>query len=501
MNAQTFATVGQSIAWHAAYTPHHIAVVRQGGPVTYRRLARDLTRCVQALRDRDIGPGMLVGLALSRRYTHLVIEIACELIGATLTAVLANDDYIIPHCHLVFTDAERLGSSAKMERLPPDWLARLRPPAGDLSSPLERDMPGDQIVRIVRSSGTSGTPKAAPMSFATRQNRLRKSFGRVAAEILPTPRFLCPYPLNINLADVRVLGVLQHGGTVYLAAKADIDDLITSGAVNFATFWVADVDDLVARGIAPPAMGKVCIEVMGDTAAKPLRDRIIRQFKSRLVNTYATIETNVIAQIDDDNVGTVERGMEVRLVDEQGNEVAPGEPGQIQVRGDTVVDGYFNDPELTRAYFIDGWFQTSDLARMIAPGKLTLLGRADGVLNIAGMKVPAAPLEERIRQIAGIRDVVLLRLNDDDRIGTLLVAVETANRDVAEITAAVRPVLARYPISYSLLTLPSFPRTRTGKVQRHEIEAEYLARGDGAIAATRGPQRDPDDATIGEALR
>src|ERR1700727_1349267 len=104
MKTPTFATVGQSIAWHAAYAPGKIAVVRQGGPVTYRRLARDLTRCVQALRDRYVGPGMLVGSSLSHRYTHLLIEMACELIGATVTPVLTKADDIVAHCHVVFTD-------------------------------------------------------------------------------------------------------------------------------------------------------------------------------------------------------------------------------------------------------------------------------------------------------------------------------------------------------------------------------------------------------------
>ena len=473
MQTETFATVGQSIAWHAAHTPHQIAVVRQGGSVTYRRLARDLTRCVQALRERNVGPGTLVGLALSRRYTHLVIVIASELLGASVTSVLTRDDYIIPHCQIIFDDCARVAPSSAVVPLTPDWLAGLRPPAGDTPSLLERDLPGDQVVRIVRSSGTSGTPKAAVMSFATRQYRLRKTFERLADEIFPAPRMLCPYPLNIGLADVRVLGVLQNGGTVYLAAKEDIDGLIVSGAVNYAVFWVGDLNALVERGVAAPAGGKVCIEVMGDTVAKPLRERVRRIFNAPIWNKYATSETSVIAVIDDDHVGTIEHDMEVRLVDEQGNDVPPGEPGRVMARGGTMVHGYFNNPELTRASFIDGWFRTSDLATMVAPGKLKLLGRVDGVLNIAGIKFATAPIEERIRQIAGISDAALLRIDDDGDVGTLLVAVETAIPDVARVSELIRPALGRLPITDSIMTSRSFPRTRTGKVQRHAIEAEF----------------------------
>src|SRR5580658_4515980 len=89
MNAQTFATVGQSIAWHAAHTPHHVAIVRQGGPVTYRRLARDLARCVHGMPDFNVTSGTLVGLALSHRYTHLLVALGGELAGAAVTPVLS----------------------------------------------------------------------------------------------------------------------------------------------------------------------------------------------------------------------------------------------------------------------------------------------------------------------------------------------------------------------------------------------------------------------------
>jgi acyl-coenzyme A synthetase/AMP-(fatty) acid ligase len=270
----------------------------------------------------------------------------------------------------------------------------------------------------------------------------------------------------------RRRGVLYHGGTVHFAVRNEVD-LINTAAVNYAIFLNGDADDIVKSGAAPPSGHKVCIEVFGASVAPALRDRIRRQFKSGIWNTYASNETNVIAVLDDDNVGTLERGMEVRLVDEQGADVAPGQTGRIRVRGDTMVDCYFNAPELTRACFIDGWFQTNDLGSQPAPGKLLLHGRVDEVLNIGGVKVPTAPIEHRIRQIDGVSDAVLVSINNSRNVGILLVAVETATLEMAELEEKISPVLALHRITYSLMLSRSLPRTRTGKVMRHAIEAEF----------------------------
>jgi O-succinylbenzoic acid--CoA ligase len=157
-----------------------------------------------------------------------------------------------------------------------------------------------------------------------------------------------------------------------------------------------------------------------------------------------------------------------------------------RVRGDTVVDGYFDDPDLTRTSFIDGWFRTTDMGCLIEPGKPRLLGRADDVLNIGGIKLPAASIEDRVRQIEGISDAVLLRPRTDHDIGMLLLAIEAADPDRVALTVKVRPILDTYRISYTLIAMSAFPRTRTGKPMRPAIEADFRASLDDAAAAAHG---------------
>jgi acyl-coenzyme A synthetase/AMP-(fatty) acid ligase len=467
-------SIAQAIALHASRTPQAIAVVRQGGPVTYRRLARDLTRCVHALRDFNIASGSLVGLSLSHRYTHLLLMLGCELAGATMTAVLTDDDDIIQHCDIVLTDQNGpLTLSPKTVLLTPDWLARARPPLGGAPDPLEREIPPEQIVRLLRTSGTTGRPKSMPLPHATWMLRVDRTIEPAADVVLPLPRLLCPYPLTIVSADMRVMGTLYHGGTVYLAAQDDVAGLIASGVINWAVLSLGDADGTVQRGIAPPPGHRMFIDVVGASVALPLRQRMRSQLNAVVLNKYGANELHSIATFDDDNVGTLEPGTEARIVDEAGNDVFPGQIGRIRIRNDVMAHCYFNDPELTEACFIDGWFQTNDLGSQPARGKLLLHGRIDEVLNIGGVKVPAAPIEHRIRQIDGVSDAVLVSIQNNRNVGILLVAVETAALEIAELEEKIRPILAVHRITYALMLSRSLPRTRTGKVMRHAIEAEF----------------------------
>lgn len=139
-----------------------------------------------------------------------------------------------------------------------------------------------------------------------------------------------------------------------------------------------------------------------------------------------------------------------------------------------MATGYWNDPVLTAATFVDGWYHTSDVGFVPEPGKLVVLGRADDMLNIGGIKLPPAPIEDEIKQIDGVLDVVLLTMPNSGGVDALLVAVEVDTpRAPDDLRARIERVVMRYVRSFHFLPLPSFPRTETGKIRRSEIEAAF----------------------------
>jgi acyl-coenzyme A synthetase/AMP-(fatty) acid ligase len=463
------ASTAHYVAWHARHTPNAAAIVEDGVTLSYRHVASDLVGCARALGALGVRPGALVGIDTSLRYQQLLLLLACEATGTTATSLTADqNDTMRGHCDIVFSDDATQGAVA----IPARWTSMTAIETG--LAVLERPIAPDLIARIVRTSGSTGRPKAMPMTHATQQLRIVRTMERVAVDILPRPRFLCLYSLSVGAICVRVLGVLRHGGTVLFATGDQADQLLAAGVANYAVFATGDMERLAEHSIHAPYRTAPRIEVFGAAVSPNARRRLRDRLNARVSNKYSSNETNPIAIMDDDNVGTLCSGVEARIVDGDGREVAQGETGVIRVKSETMVHGYFDDPELTAACFFDGWFQTGDLGVMLSPGRLLVMGRADGVLNIGGVKVAPAPIEAEIKRIEGIRDAVIMSIAGLHEAGVLLAALEfdimppplSAMQSAGEI-------LARHVAGFTMMPARSLPRTQSGKIQRQEIEAMF----------------------------
>jgi acyl-coenzyme A synthetase/AMP-(fatty) acid ligase len=481
MRRPDLSSTARYIAWYASHAPDATAIVDNGAHITYRDLATDLVRCVRALAAFGVRPSMLVGLQMLDRYPNVLLLLACEVTGATAMSLseadLSSGDPIIRHCDVVLAAGVAVAADpARTIAIPTDFLAGLAasPVSEDHLSMLDRTIAPDQIVRIVRTSGTTGRPKAMPMSHATQQLRVIRNVERAAADILPNPRFLCLYGPRVGSIYVRLLGVLQHGGTVLFTVGEHAATLIAIGAVNYASFAVGDIERLLPRAMPPPAGHKLHLVVFGAAVTPRLRRWIGETLHARVANGYASNETTTIAVVDDDNVGTLCPGVAVRIVDPAGREVPRGEAGVIRVRSETMVHGYFNDPAMTAAAFIDGWFHTGDIGRMPEPGKLVVLGRADSMLNIGGVKVAPAPIEARMKSVEGVSDVVVMSVTGPYDGGVLLAAVEIGDAPPPlDAMQRIGAILSRYSGRFVIMPMRRFPRTDSGKIRRPEIEAAF----------------------------
>ena len=312
------------------------------------------------------------------------------------------------------------------------------------------------------------------MSHATQQLIVARVAAASADDLLPRPSCLCLYNLTLQSAYYRVLGTLQHSGVIYYAGATEAPCLIESGAVNTAMFMVGDLQLLMRRTRPAPVGHILHVEVVGAAVGPLLRQQVGERMNAKFSNYYSSSETGRVALIGDDDVGRLCRGAEVRIVDELGHDKSLGEIGLIRARTQTMVEGYVNDPALTEANFVDGWFRTSDLGTMPAPGRLVILGRADDMLNIGGVKLLPAPIEARIKTIDGIVDAVLVSVDGPGQIPTLLAAVETANGELPPgLKEQLDPILWPYVRTFAVLIMPRFPRTDSGKVRRKDVTAIY----------------------------
>ena len=481
MQTPRLANTVQHIAWYAAHTPDSIAVIEHGTRITYAMLARDLLHAAHALWDFDITAGQLIAVETPHRYQHLLLLLTCELIGVA-AASFARRDLLVADPVLRVCDALVAASAPDDVRLPrilplprawPTGNSSARSDPSELVRAQHPVAPGAMTL-IKRTSGTTGVPKAIPLTRALQQLRIMRNIERVAGDILPHPRFLCLYNLTVGSVHLRALGVLQHGGTVVFCAEEQASGLIAAGAVNYGVFTVGDMEHLVDRLGAPPPGHRLHVEVFGAAVGPELRRSIRARLTRCFTSKYSSNETNPIAIVDDDGVGKLCPGVAVRIVDDAGSDVPHGTIGRIRVRSETMVQGYFNDPKLTAASFFDGWFQTGDVGRLLSPGELIILGRSDDMLNIGGVKIARLPLEQTLRQIAGVLDVAVLEVPSENGVGRLLVAVEIPADQVpdallAEIAALVRQHTRRFDV----MPLPWFPRSESGKVRRGYIKAAF----------------------------
>jgi malonyl-CoA/methylmalonyl-CoA synthetase len=171
-------------------------------------------------------------------------------------------------------------------------------------------------------------------------------------------------------------------------------------------------------------------------------------------------------------VGTPLPGVRVRVVDDGGIEVAPGVPGEIEVRGPGVFRGYWNRPADTRAAFRDGWFRTGDIA-MVEQGSFRILGRKNvDIIKTGGFKVSSLEIEEVLREHPDVTECAVVGVADvewGERVCAAVVARPQSTVAGAALRDWARERLASYKVPSRVLIVRELPRNAMGKVTKQEV--------------------------------
>lgn len=178
-------------------------------------------------------------------------------------------------------------------------------------------------------------------------------------------------------------------------------------------------------------------------------------------------------------VGQPLPGVDVRLVDDAGNEVETGTPGELEVRGPSVFLEYWKRPEETVAAFRDGWFRTGDVA-VLEDGSYRLLGRTSvDIIKTGGFKVSALEIEEVLRTHPAIAECAVVGISDEDWGECVSAAVELrqgATLSLDDLQQWAKPQLAPYKIPRALQHVATLPRNAMGKVVKPEVAGLFKSR-------------------------
>jgi len=502
--AASHATVGGLLRQQARIRPDAIAVVDGRVRWTYGAFNRRVNRLANALAARGVGRGDRVAMLSENRAEYVEVEFACAKLGAIVAALnwrLAADE--LDYC--VELTAPGIGvvsprfaaALAKIDHGMGEVIELGAPYEAALdeasdAEPPDAAQPEDGLV-ILYTSGTTGRPKGAVVShraFLFRVLVFCADYGITGGDCFPAwaPMF---HMASTDLA----IGTLLIGGTVYQIDGFDLDALMPIVArekVGWLVLMPGVVERLIERlGAAPvtPA-GLKMIGAMADLIPPRQIGEVTRLLDTPFLNSFGSTETGIPPAsgalippgVVPDSLSKQQSSYcEVRLVDEDDNDVADGATGELAIRGPTLFSGYWRADEANAREFRGGWFHMGDMFRRNPDGSLDFVDRAKYLIKSGGENIYPAEIERVLLEDPRVADAVVVR-RADETWGEVPVAVVARTDDSLSaemLEARCRGRLAGYkrPKEIRFVALADLPRGTTGKIQRHEVEA-WLARQD-----------------------
>ena len=339
------------------------------------------------------------------------------------------------------------------------------------------------------TSGTTGTPKAA----MHRHGSLRTTAQTYGAQVLgirpddvcySAAKFFFAYGLGNTLTfpfSVGARAVLDRAR----ATPARLASVLASTRPTLFFGAPTAYAAMLAAGLPDDAFAGVRLGVSaGEAFPADLYRRFTARFGIEVLDGIGSTEalhiflSNRPGRVRPGTTGEVVPGYELRIEDPDGNPVPDGEPGSLQVKGDSIATGYWCRSEVSRRVFRGEWLRTGDIYARDADGYYTCLGRSDDVLKAGGLWVSPAEVETRLRAHPGVEQAVVVAVPDGDGLDkpvACVIAKAGAAPTEDELIAFCRAGLAAFKRPRRVLFLAEFPLTATGKVQRFKLREHALA--------------------------
>lgn len=377
-----------------------------------------------------------------------------------------------------------LAGSARVVTLGADGTGSLLEDMPDAVVPVALRLPTD-LAAILYTSGTTGRSKGAMLTHRnllsnaeTLRDLWRWSADDVLIHILPIYHV---HGLFVALHGALLAGasVLFHRGFDPAAVIADMARATVLMGVPTHYTRLAS-----APGISPAACAHMRLFLSGSAPLlAEAHERFTAATGHHILERYGMTETGMITSNPYDGervagtVGYALPGEDVRVIGEDGQPAAPGEPGVLEVRGPNVFAGYWRKPDKTAEDMRpDGFFVTGDIATMAADGRITLVGRAKDLIIAGGLNIYPKEIEEAIDALPGVEESAVIGVPHAD-LGEAVVAVVVpepgAAIDPQAIEAGLAGRLARFKQPRSIEIVAALPRNAMGKVQKAELRKTY----------------------------
>jgi len=492
----------------ADFVPEKCAIRFEGQDLSYAELANRISHLTAALANElEVRHGDRVAYLGLNSPEIIVLLFACARVGAVMVPMnwrLAKPEHVhllnhakpcalfvkpdfVEHMESLSQD---IGSIKRITygESRADWIRydELISRSSPAQQPAITTKPDDPVL-LCYTSGTTGKPKGALLS--NRALEWNAANSTHMHDLTSEDVVLTVLPMfHVGGLNIQTLPALQAGATVVIHDRFQLDPFfsalrddgvtltllvptIVHAVIHDDRWETADLDKLRMIGVGSTtvpeqmvldvgARGVPLVQVYGSTETAPIAAYMpFRQCTQRPTSTG-------IAAIHCD----------IRLVDENNNDVADGEKGEILVRGRNIMSSYWNDPEATRAAFTDGWFHTEDIAHRDSEGFLYVVGRSKDMIISGGENIYPAVIENVLDQYTDLSEVAVVG-RPDDYWGEVVVAVVVAKEpgpDAEDIRNFCEGRIAHFEIPREVLFVDQLPRNAMGKIVKEAVREMVL---------------------------
>lgn len=499
--------------------PAKAALLFHGRPITFSDLDERVDRTAAALASLGVSKGDRVALVVGNVPEFVASFYGILRVGGVacpLNVMLTPEEisYILADAgaKLAITEVGSLPGLLSVR----DRLADLQtvlftggPPAPQGTISLEEALGGEgelpeittqptDLAVMAYTSGTTAAPKGAMLSHGNLRANLDQMESVPALAQTEQDVVLVALPLFHIYALNAVMGMtVSMGGTAVLVERFDPSETlelirregvtVLPGAPPMFAGWLAAADG----GADASGLSSVRLAVSG---ASPLPVDVLNGFRDRfgvtiwegygLTETAPAVTSNAVgAEAKPGSIGKPLPGLEVRLVDEDGDDAEDEDPGEIYVRGPNVFAGYWARPDETSQAFEGEWLKTGDVAYRDEDGYLFLVDRKKDLIIVSGFNVYPKEVEDAIEQHPKVAEAAVVGIPDErtgEAVQAWVVAKEGEDLAAGEILDFLHGYLARFKWPKDVQVVEALPHHVTGKVLRRALRDEPEAASEDA---------------------
>jgi len=463
--------------------PDQPALIGSDGTWTFAELDRTATAVARRLRELGIAPRQLVATSLPPTHDWIITLALLRIATRTVSLTgIGTTTALIPDALIARpgTPANAAAQVIAVDRL---WIEQVTADADEAGAD---DVPtvlyprNDAICRVIMTSGTTGSPRGVELSVAAVEHRLATLHG-YWTDARPELNFMS---LSTTGGFHTAIANLQHG-TPYLAVELS-DERLVRTAANASVQVLAGSPVQIGRflqllrekGLALPALREV--RTAGATTTATLLAEIADVLAVPVRGVYGSTEGGGVATRmlhlggDPADVGAPLPGIQLQIVDDDGEPVPAGESGDVRYRGPGLASGY-SAPDAEES-FRAGWFYPGDRGWLTEAGTLVLDGRTSEIVNVGGVKVDPAIVDAAVEGFPGVIDAgtfIIEQVRGVPELGLAIVAASDC--DLRALDQLLRQRLpGRHPTVFGQVSV--IPRNRMGKVERGRLTAEFRRR-------------------------